>query len=115
MEPVSLSAHDQRRENQWAGLSRPFVCRYLTSKPRHSSVVVFLSNLYQLPLPTPPTNSYLQLFAEIIRQMYLTWPFFTRVSCPCLDEGLQLSPYGGLRSSIHALMVPDGALHCKML
>jgi hypothetical protein len=37
----------------------------------HSSVVVFLSNLYQLPPPAPRTSFSLQLFAEIVRKVYI--------------------------------------------
>jgi hypothetical protein len=54
MEPGSLPARDQRSVNQYPDLSRPLRCKCRTSTPWHSSVVVFLLNLYQLPEPAPP-------------------------------------------------------------
>jgi hypothetical protein len=70
MEATSGPARDQDHENSQPSFSRPSRWSLRTSKLRHSSTVVFLSNLYQLLLPTLPTNSYLVLFAEIIRQVY---------------------------------------------
>jgi hypothetical protein len=49
----------------------------------HSSVMVFLSSLYQLPEPAPPNVFCLQLFAEIIREVYIE-PVSVNTDCSWL-------------------------------
>src|SRR5215211_2691543 len=62
MEPVFRPARDQRKENHRPVFSKPSRWRYRTSTLWHSPVVIFLLNLYQSPLPTPPIGIYLPSF-----------------------------------------------------
>src|SRR5918998_2782459 len=62
IEAVWRPARDQDHENRPPDSIRPSRWSLRTSRLRHSSVVRFLLNLYQLPLPTPPTRIFASNF-----------------------------------------------------
>src|SRR5215204_7114627 len=73
IEPVSRPARDQRKENHRPGFSKPSRWRYRTSMRWHSSMVVFLLNLYQLPEPSPPIRIFLPSFCRNHKASCTTW------------------------------------------